>query len=186
MKSLASDLLQKVPRSRTQTRLNLLTYDNLISWKSTRDLSQAKLREAVNGLDVRQPRSESSLSSFIRTIDQSLTDNTRKKGVPSKVLVISDGAPKREILDYLNTLAKEGSPHTVTIVMTNGKVKDVGDLVVQPNLRILTGNFVDDPDKISNYINPGKMFYRTFLCYHCRKTIFKESLLTKSMVMREN
>ena len=161
MKSLASDLLLKIPRSRTQTRMNLLTYDNIIDWKSTKDLSQAKLKEAVDDLNLRRPRSESSLPLFTKTIDQALSDNSRE-GVQSAVLVISDGAPKREIFEYLNSLAKDGS-HKVTLVMTSGKVRDLDSgIVVEPNLRIITGHASNDADAIAQHIKPSNSFVYLF------------------------
>ena len=156
MKTLASDLLQKIPRSRTQTRLNVLTYDNIIDWKETRDLSQAKLKEAVDDLDLRRPRSESSLPLFTKTISQALSDNSRK-GVQSAILVISDGAPQREIVEYLNSLAKDDDNRRVTLVMTSGKVRDLpADIVVEPKLQIVSGDdSVGDVDAIVQKIKPG-------------------------------
>lgn len=158
MKALASDLLQKIPRSRIQTRMNILTYDNIIDWKSTRDLSQAKLKEAVDDLDLRQPRSESSFPLFTKTINQALSDN-RRKGVQSTILVINDGAPKREMLEYLNSLATDDGSHKVILVMTSGRVRDIpGDIVVEPNLDIVSGDAsVGDIDAIVQQIKPGKI-----------------------------
>ena len=164
MKTLASDLLQKIPRSRTQTRINILTYDNIIDWKETRDLSQAKLKEAIDDLDLRRPRSEYSLPLFTKTINQALSDNSRK-GVQSAILVIIDGAPNREILEYLNSLAKndgdskegDGDDRKVTLVMTSGKIRDIpGDVVVEPNFDIVSGDAsVGDVDAIVKQIKPG-------------------------------
>lgn len=156
MKTLASEFVTRLPRSRTHTRLNVLTYDNIIDWKGTRDLSQAKLSEAIKGLDLRKSRSDTSLVLFTKTIDQAYSDNFRPD-VDSVVIVISDEAPNEEILSYLNGLARKEIK--VVMVIMNGGVKDLGDVVIHPGVNIITGGGEDgdiDVDEIDEAIKPGK------------------------------
>jgi len=157
MKNLGANFLSDTPRSRTQTRVSILTYDNIVDWKRTRDLSNIELSKVVLELPLRKPRSDRTQQLFTESIAQAF-GSLKRNQAESVVMVVSDGAPSPQVLEYLNKLQEEKDNKVFLILMKDG-VKEISDtgVGIDPLIKIITDgkSKAYDPDKIEEHMKPG-------------------------------
>ena len=165
MKTLGSNFLSNTSRSRTQTRISILSYDDVVDWKRTRDLSNSELSDVVENLPLRKPRSDRTQELFTESIGQALASLKRNQA-RSVVMVVSDQAPAPDVLKFLNKL-QEDENNKVFLILMEGGVKEIADtgVVLDPDLKIITDGKgkTEDPDIIEELLKPGMPFFYLFI-----------------------